>query len=232
MQSLLQFASNIAVPLWVLGFALLIVIGAFWQIRRAQIAIPGWAFSAALAAIVLFGFCPFAATRYLESQGIHYVALEVLDPNGHRVTNAAVNASIPGDLQKSGNGWKLRIPPENLPADRKVTFSAAQDSAQLAGAKTIALGSDYFPSATIQLVNLPPAKIRGIVLDKDGKPVAGAFITLVDYPTIATSGPDGTFEIPTHASADQAITVRAQKGSTSTATSGTVGEKITLRFRQ
>lgn len=38
MEPLLHFASSIAVPLWVLGTALLIVIAAFWQMRRAQVA--------------------------------------------------------------------------------------------------------------------------------------------------------------------------------------------------
>lgn len=252
MESLLHFASTIAVPFWVLGLALLVVVAAFLQMRRAQLVIPGWMFTAVLAAIVLFGFGPFAATRYLESQDVHYVQVEVLDLDGHRVSEAAVSASVPGALLKDGSGWKMRIPPDALTGNtsgntsgdtsgntsgnasgaRKVTFSATQDAAKLAGAKAITLGSDYFPTATIQLVGLPPNQIHGIVLDREGKPVAGAFITLADFPTIASSAADGTFTIPVHATSDQQITVRAQKGSTSIASSGTVGQPVTLRFKQ
>lgn len=232
MPTLLHFASTIAVPLWVLGVALLLVIGAFWQIRRAQVALPSWMFSAALAVIVLFGFGPFAATRYIESQGIHYVRVEVLDPDGQRVTGAAVQSTLPSPLARAGSGWQQTVAPANLPPDLSVTYSATQDAAKLAGSKTLTLGPDYFPTVTIQLVGLPPNKIRGIVLDHAGKPLAGAFITLADFPAMATSGPDGTFEMPVHAGNDQAITVRAQKGSNSIARSGTVGEKITLQFKQ
>jgi Carboxypeptidase regulatory-like domain len=186
-----------------------------------------------LAAIIfLLGLSPLLASTYLDSSGIYRVRIEVFNPGKEPVNDAEITSSAGGELKKTDAGWEFTIPREEKPANGEVTFRAALKDAYLAGNSTLKLEKDYFPQLTIQLAPLPSVDIRGVVQDENGRPIEGARVWVLGYDDIATTGPTGSFTLPTHAADRQQITLVAQKGDKtyrSTAIAGDKAAEVILR---
>ena len=210
----LELASGMAIPAPLLAVVAAILVAAYWQARRAEVRIPWWMLTASLAGLAFLSLAPIAASQYLETQGVYHLDIQVIGPDAHRVSDVVVNSSV-GTPQPSGSSWKLAVPEQIRPADGRITISATANSASLAGSTVAVLGASYFPQATVQLTDLPSLKIHGTVVNRHGKPVAGAFVSIDTYPVFATTDSAGKFEISAHVSSEKTVRVIAQKGSNS-----------------
>ena len=164
------------------------------------------------ALIVALGVAPLAATALLKSRGVYHIQVVVLRPDQSVVEIAQIKSFSGGELTMVGGGWELDIPPQDRPANRRVSLSAAAKDEFLKGGTTIVLGQDYYPTATIQTVAETSAKIRGVVVDEDLGAIAGAKVSIDGYPDVAVTDAKGNFVLPAHAGKGQMVEVRAQKG--------------------
>jgi hypothetical protein len=166
----------------------------------------------AAAGIIVLGVTPFAASSVLQSRGVYHVQVVLLRPDKSVVDIAQVKASNGGELKMVAGGWELDVPQQARPADGKVTLSAIAKDEFMKGESTVVLAKDYYPTATIQLVAETSAMVRGVVVDEDLGVVAGARVSVGDYPEVAVTNAKGNFVLPAHAGQGQMVEIRAQKG--------------------
>jgi len=207
----LELAAQITHPVTAAIFAAVLALIALLALTKGKKKPPqiAWALSAI---IFLLGLSPLLASTYLDSSGIYRVRIEVFNPAKEPVHDAEITSSAGGELKKTDAGWEFTIPREEKPANGEATFRAALKNAYLAGNSTLKLEKDYFPQLTIQLAPLPSVEVRGIVEDENGRSIEGARVWVQGYDDIATTGPTGSFSLPSHAADGQQITLHAQKG--------------------
>ena len=181
----------------------------------------------AAAGIIVLGVVPLASSAFLKSRGVYHVQVVVLRPDQSTVEIAQVKSFSGGELKMAAGGWELDLPPQDRPADGRVSLSAAVKDEFLKGGTTIVLGRDYYPTATIQTVAETSAMIRGVVVNEDLGAIAGAKVFMDGYPEVSVSDAKGNFVLPAHAGKGQMVEVHAQKGELSgqlTAPAGKVVE--------
>jgi hypothetical protein len=211
-QTLAQFlkiAGHIGHPgkVAAVGFAIAAVVFAF-AFRAKRPVVGGFA----AVAIVVLGVTPFAAYSFLQSRGVYHVKVVLLRPDESVEDIAQIKSSNGGELKMVGGGWELDVPQQARPADGKVTLSAVAKDEFMKGGSTIVLAQDYYPTAAIQLVAETSAMVRGVVVDEDLGVVAGARVTVGDYPQSAVTNAKGNFVLPAHAGNGQMVEIQAQKG--------------------
>ncbi len=177
-------------------------------LRAKRLAVGG----IAAVGIVVLGVAPFAASSFLQSRGVYHVQVVLLRPDQSVADIAQVKSSNGGELKMVAGGWELDVPQQARPANGKVTLSATVKDEFLKGGSTIVLGQDYYPTATIQLVAETSAKVRGVVVDENLAVVAGAKVSVGDYPEVAVTNAKGNFVLPAHAGKGQMVKIHAQKG--------------------
>jgi hypothetical protein len=224
----LELAAQITHPVTAAIFAAVLALIALLVLTKGKKKPPqiAWTLSAI---IFLLGLSPLLASTYLDSQGIYRVRIEVFNPAKEPAHDAEITSSAGGELKKTDAGWEFTIPREEKPANGEVTFRAELKDAFLHGNSTLKLEKDYFPQLTIQLAPLPSANVRGMVQDENGRPIEGTHVWVLGYDETITTGPTGSFSLPTHAADGQQITLIAQKGSRtaqSTAFAGRTAEII------
>jgi hypothetical protein len=183
-----------------------IVIGVLARARKLNIA---WLLAAG---IILLGLAPIVASTILEYQGIYHIRIVVLDTAKQPVNDADVTSNVGGDLKKGSFNWEFDLAPQTRPADGKVTFFATVKNSYLVGSSILPLGNKYFLDVTIQLQELPPAMVRGVVEDESGRSVVGAKVAVSGYTEIAITNGLGNFVLPAHAAEGVMVSVRAEKG--------------------
>jgi len=147
--------------------------------------------------------------------GIYRVRAIVLDLQGTPTDEARVWSTLGGELAKVSGGWKAEIPAASKPVDGKLTIFAAKESAFLTGQAGLILSSDYNPTVTITLRHDVSAKVRGQVIDKRNRAVAGARVFVVGYESEAIITKDGgNFDLPAHAASKQEVLLHAEKKGT------------------
>jgi hypothetical protein len=211
-QALAQFlkiAGHIGHPGMVAAAAFVIAASVFaLALRAKRLAVGG----IAAVGIVVLGVAPFAASSFLQSRGVYHVQVVLLRPDQSVADIAQVKSSNGGELKMVAGGWELDVPQQARPANGKVTLSATVKDEFLKGGSTIVLGQDYYPTATIQLVAETSAKVRGVVVDENLAVVAGAKVSVGDYPEVAVTNAKGNFVLPAHAGKGQMVKIHAQKG--------------------
>jgi hypothetical protein len=228
----LELAAQITHPVTAAIFAAVLALIALISLSKGGKRKPPQIAWALAAIIFLLGLSPLLASTYLDSSGIYRVRIEVFNPGKEPVNDAEITSSAGGELKKTDAGWEFTIPREEKPGNGEVTFRAALKDAFLAGNSTLKLEKEYFPQITIQLAPLPSADIRGVVEDENSRPIEGARVWVQGYDEIITTGPTGSFSLPTHAAAGQQITLVAQKGDKtyrSTAIAGDKAAEVILR---
>jgi hypothetical protein len=227
---LLELAAQITHPVTAAIFAAALALIALLTLAKGKGKPPqvAWALSAV---IFLLGISPLLASTYLNSRGIYRVRIEVLNPAGEPVQESVVTSSAGGELKKTDAGWEFTIPREAKPAAGEVTFRAGQKEAYLRGESTLTLAKDYFPQVTIQLAPLPSVDIRGMVEDAHSRPIEGARVWVLGYDSSITTGPTGSFSLPSHAADGQQITLVAQKGSSTAQTTAYAGRMAEIILR-
>jgi hypothetical protein len=123
-------------------------------------------------------------------------------------------------------GWELDVPQQARPADGKVMLSAVAKDEFMKGESTIVLAQDYYPTATIQMVAETSAMIRGVVVDEDLGMVAGARVSVGDYPESVTTNAKGNFALPAHAGNGQMVEIRVRKGNLTGHLSAPAGKAV------
>jgi hypothetical protein len=228
-EQILKIVNHIGHAGTIAGVALAVALVFFALAFRAKRILLG---SVMTGLILGLGFVPLAASAYLKSRGVYRVQVVVLRPDQTPVEIAQVKSFSGGELKMVGGGWELEIPPQNRPADGRVSLSAAAKDEFLKGGTMIVLGQDYYPTATIQTIAETSAKIRGVVVNEDLSVIAGAKVSIDGYPDVAVTDAKGNFVLPAHAGKGQMVEVRAQKDEWSgrlTAPAGKVVEVILSR---
>ncbi|MGA2355262.1 MAG: hypothetical protein ABSG02_12255 [Terriglobales bacterium] len=205
----LKIAGHIGHPGTVAAVAFVIAASVFALALHARRPLLG---GFAAAGIIVLGVTPFAASSVLQSRGVYHVQVVLLRPDKSVVDIAQVKASNGGELKMVAGGWELDVPQQARPADGKVTLSAIAKDEFMKGESTVVLAKDYYPTATIQLVAETSAMVRGVVVDEDLGVVAGARVSVGDYPEVAVTNAKGNFVLPAHAGQGQMVEIRAQKG--------------------
>jgi len=211
-QALAQFlkiAGHIGHPGKVAVVAFVIAASVFALALRAKRPVVG---GFAAAGIIVLGGAPFAAWSFLQSRGVYQVQVVLLRPDQSVEDIAQVKSSNGGELKMVAGGWELDVPQQARPADGKVRLSAIAKDEFMKGESTIVLARDYFPTATIQMVAETSAMVRGVVVDENLGVVAGARVSVGDYPEAAVTNAKGNFVLPAHAGKGQMVEIRAQKG--------------------
>ena len=206
---LLKLAGHIGHPVAVAVFAVVIAASVFAVALRAKRPVIG---SILAAGVIVLGVAPFVAFSLLQTRGVYHVQVVLMRPDQSTVDIAQVRSSNGGELKMVAGGWELDIPQQARPADGKLTLSASVKDEFLKGKSTLVLGQDYYPTATIQLVAETSAMVRGVVVDEDLGAIAGATVSIDDYPEVAVTDQKGNFVLPAHAGKGQMIEIHAQKG--------------------
>ncbi|MFY9907984.1 MAG: carboxypeptidase-like regulatory domain-containing protein [Terriglobales bacterium] len=221
-----KIAGHIGHPGKVAAVAFVIAASVFaFAFRAKRPAVGGFA----AVGIIMLGLTPFAASSFLQSRGVYHVQVVLLRPDQTVEDIAQVKSSNGGELKMVAGGWELDVPQQARPADGKLRLSAIAKDEFMKGESTIVLGDDYNPTATIQLVAETSAMVRGIVVDEDLAVVAGAKVSVGDYPAVAVTNAKGNFVLPGHAGNGQMVEIHAQKGNLTghlTAPAGKVVEVV------
>lgn len=219
----LRMAGHIGHPGKVAVVAFVVAAFVFALAFRAKRPLLG---GVAAVGIILLGVMPFAAYSFLQSRGIYHVQVVLLRPDRTVVDIAQVKSSNGGELKMVAGGWELVVPQQGRPADGKVTLSAVAKDEFLKGGSTIVLAQDYYPTATIQLVAETSAMVRGVVVDEELGVIAGARVTVGDFPESAVTNAKGNFVLPAHAGQGQMVEIRAQKGNLTGHLSAPAGKAV------
>ena len=226
----LELATQITHPVTAAVFAAVLALIALVALSRRKGRPPmiAWMLSAI---IFLLGLSPLIASTWLDSRGLYRIRIQVLTPDKQLVKEAEVTSSAGGELTKTADGWELTLPPQDKPSDGTVTFRASQPSAFLAGSATLKLDRNYFPQVTLQLAPLPSSRLRGIIVDPHGQPVANARVWILGYDEAVTTSSTGSFDLPAHAADGQQVTVFAQKGSETAQVTAFAGRTAEILLR-
>jgi len=220
---LLELAGHIGHPVAVAAVAVVIAASVFAVALRAKKPVIG---SILAAGIIVLGVAPFVASSLLQTRGVYHVQVVLLRPDQSTVDIAQVKSSNGGELKMVAGGWELDIPQQARPADGKLTLSASVKDEFLKGKSTLVLGQDYYPTATIQLVAETSAMVRGVVVDEDLGAIAGATVSIDDYPEVAVTDQKGNFVLPAHAGKGQIVEIYAQKGQLTGRLSAPAGKAV------
>jgi hypothetical protein len=176
--------------------------------------------------IVVLGVTPFAASSFLQSRGVYYVQVVLLRPDQSVVDIAQVKSSNGGELKMVAGGWELDVPQQARPADGKVRLSAIAKDEFMKGESMVVLAQDYYPTATIQMVAETSAMVRGVVVDENLAEVAGARVSVGDYPEAAVTNAKGNFVLPAHAGQGQMVEIHARRGNLTGHLSAPAGKAV------
>jgi len=137
------------------------------------------------------------AGRVLSDAGVAGVLVEIETPDFFRLSAATANVSASGEFKLRGIysiPYRLRV--AMLPKDTYVR------TVKLAGQVVDADNIAFSPGAILEiLLGKASAELKGVVLDADGTPFAGASVVLIpesgrdDLYRETTSDYDGTFSI-------------------------------------
>jgi hypothetical protein len=142
---------------------------------------------------------------------LYSLRIQVLEPQGRPVAASAVRVSAGSEPQRLPDGWwEVEIPAAKLPQDRSVTVWV--ESAAWEGSRVdLILGEDPNPRAEVRLRS-PKTWLRGVVVDRHGRAVAGARILSRDGSgAAAETDVDGRFEIRLPAPRDSRVRLRAER---------------------
>jgi hypothetical protein len=204
----LKIANHVPYPEVVAIILLVSAVIVFALALRAKRPVLG---SAAALLLVALGLVPFAVNHAVQSRGLYHIQVLLVRPDGSPVYYAQLKNSYGGEMKISEGGWRLDIPSQTRPADRKVTFSAAIKDEFLSGASVLTLADDYYPTVTIPLVAETSAKIKGVVVDEKMVAVSGATVSVAGYPEATITDRKGNFVLPAHAGNGQMVEVHAEK---------------------
>lgn len=205
MSRFFEVAAHISTP-WALAAFAIAAIVLLLAKRRGKVSPIAWA---AIIAIVLLGLVPILSQ--LRSLAIYRVRVTVVGLEGTPVDDARVWSSTGGEPKKVAGGWQFDIPAAASPADGKVIIWASLDAAYLKGSQEVRLADERNPAITIRLTSDKTATVRGLVVDRRGRAVAGARVSVAGYENeVVETLAGGNFMLPAHAARGQNVLLHAE----------------------
>jgi|GEM_PF-1479881 len=178
--------------------------------RFGQIAVRAGGGLAVFVLVLLWWESPLAPVAV--DSGVYRVRVTVLGPDGSPAEDARVVSSLGGETKKVSGGWEIDIPGARSGASRRLTVLATEPAAFLQGSAGIDLGEDREPSVTVRLQADRSAKVRGSVIDAEGRALAGVRVSAVGQEAEGViTGPDGGFVLAAGAATGQQVLLRAEK---------------------
>jgi len=189
-----------------------------------------------VALVVLAALAPTLADVYLERHAtLLPVRVTVLDSTGRPVDDARVWSSVGGETKRVEGGWEIAINVASLGPDRSVTIHAARDDAFERGRTTVVLERRGQMSAELRLVRDTDGRIRGMIVDEDGRAVVGARVQVAGRGAdMVVTAADGSFDLPAHAATGQQVQLHVEKDGYLAANEHHMagGPAVTIRLRR
>ncbi len=197
---------------WSLGaFAIAALVVMLWlspKQKRKYAVLAGIAF----VGVVILGALPMVAGAYYASRGVYRVRVTVLDDQNTPTEEAKVWSTAGGEPKKIQGGWEFDIPAATKPLDGKFTVYAALQTAFLRGHAEYTLARDFSPALTVSLSHDTSAELRGTVVDRRNRPLAGVRVWVVGFDRESVeTGPNGGFKLAAHAADGQQVDVYANR---------------------
>jgi hypothetical protein len=195
---------------WSLGaFAMAALVAMLWlssKQRRKYAMLAGIAF----VGVVILGALPMVAGAYYASRGVYRVRITVLDDRNTPTEEAKVWSTTGGEPKKIQGVWEFDIPAAAKPLNGKFTVYAALEASFLRGHAEYTLARDFSPALTVSLSHDTSAELRGTVVDRRNRPLAGVRVWVVGFDAeSAETGPDGGFRLAAHAADGQQVEIYA-----------------------
>jgi hypothetical protein len=145
-----------------------------------------------------------------KKPGIYAVRVQVLDPQGNPVSGAKVYASAGNEPHLLPNGWwEIQVPSAKVPMDGHLGVWAEHQD-WTTNRIELLLAEDANPSVEIRLKQ-PRTQLRGRVLDRDGRTLAGVRVSTQDGGSgEVTSKADGSFELELPVPPGTRVSLRAE----------------------
>ena len=141
----------------------------------------------------------------------HQIHVTLLDMDTRAVEAATLAAKPSFEITKVSTGWQIAVPRTARPPDNKVSIDASTAEGWLSGSAIVDLGARCTSEVAIHLRPNPASTVRGTVVDPDGNALAGARVSVVDYPSEAVlTDPGGSFELPAHAAAGVEVVLHVE----------------------
>jgi len=203
---LLEAVGTISSLLGLAAFAIVALVIVLWLYRGRRPPASLWL--VAIGAVVALVVIP----AVYQSRGVYRLRVTVVDAKQIPQGDAEVWSSIGGEPKKVAGGWQFDIPTGSVPADRKVIVYAAIKSAFLRGQQSVELAHDYTPATIIQLSSDATARVRGIIVDTNGRGVPGVRVFVAGQSADAVVTIEGGgFDIPAHVAEGQQVYLHAEK---------------------
>ncbi len=155
---------------------------------------------------------------------VYAVRVQVLDPQGRRVTKSTVHASAGNEpLSALDGSWEIQIPSAKVPTGGQITLSAEhQDWGERQ--KKLRLGED--PNVQVEIhLKEPESWLRGLVVDESNRGLENVPVSILGGPPGDTvTGPKGRFELNLSVPPETSVRVRAEH-------EGLVGENFCFAGR-
>lgn len=209
MNKFFEVASKISNPWSLAAFAIIAMVFLVVKVKGKKVPTVVWG---VVIAVVLLAVTPIIAPLYLNSYGVYRVRAVVLDERGMPTNDAKVTCSVGGEVKKVEGGWECDIPAKTKPTDGKIQVYATVPEAYLTGTTELELKDDYSPVVTIRLGKDTLAKIIGVVVDENHRPLESVQIGVVGYDLEAvTTRAAGNFSLPAHKANGQQVQLFAFK---------------------
>ncbi len=161
---------------------------------------------------IVVGFLGRSMLRASDSPAVYQVRVRAIGADQNALQRAHVRSSLGGETKLVNGGWEVDLPAGSSDDKRQLTIDASVEDLGLAGSTTITLSKDPIQTTSLELKKRGELPVRGIVEDSRGDSIPNALVSVVGYGKDAVlSDASGNFEMPSHAQADETISLHAEK---------------------
>jgi hypothetical protein len=229
LERVFEVASRITDPISASAFAVAFLGIALFAIVKSKNKPITWLI---VSGLIVVGITPLITSTLITSRGVYRIRVIVLGSDNQPLHDAEISASVGGEKKRTDNGWEIDIPPQAKPADGKITIYAKAPNAFLAGAATLTLERDYYPSVEVRLTKPAPVTVQGEVLDREQKAVAGADVSLPDCSQSTKTDAHGLFTLESCVSQGQMVKIRVEKGRLTASVTVPAGDTAEIVLRK
>ena len=178
-----------------------------WQLTK-RIAIP----ILIMVFGIVIGFLGRSMLRASDAPAVYQVRVRAIGADQNALQRAHVTSSLGGETKLVSGGWEVDLPAGSSDDKRQLTLDASVEDLGLTGSTTITLSKDPIQTTSLELKKRGELPVRGIVEDSRGNSIPNALVSVVGYGKDAVlSDASGNFEMPSHAQADETISLHAEK---------------------